>query len=122
MALSIQERLTRRDFIRAGSSTLLSAAACVSAPSFFPGVAHAQSVVPNSATQRVIIDTDPGVDDAFALLLAMHSKELNIEAITAVSGNVPLELTLANALRLVEIAGRKDIPVAGGASHPLVRR
>jgi inosine-uridine nucleoside N-ribohydrolase len=122
MMLSIQERLTRRDFIRGGSSTLLSAAACASAPSLFQGLAHAQSVASNSATQRVIIDTDPGVDDAFALLLAMHSKELNIEAITAVSGNVPLEITLANALRLVEIAGRKDIPVAGGASHPLVRR
>lgn len=52
----------------------------------------------------------------------MRSKELNIEAITAVAGNIPLEVTLANALRLVEIAGRQDIPVAGGASHPLVRR
>ena len=52
----------------------------------------------------------------------MHSKELKIEAITAVAGNVPLEITLANALRLVEIGGRKDIPVAGGAAHPLVRR
>jgi inosine-uridine nucleoside N-ribohydrolase len=71
---------------------------------------------------RVIIDTDPGVDDAFALLFAMRSPELKIEGITAVAGNVPLELTLPNALRMVEIAGRNDIPVAAGAKAPLVRR
>ncbi len=71
---------------------------------------------------RVIIDTDPGVDDALALLLAMRSPELKIEGITPVAGNVPLELTLPNALRLVEIAGRKEIPVAAGARVPLVRR
>ena len=74
------------------------------------------------APRRVIIDTDPGVDDAFALLLAMRSPELKIEGITPVAGNVPLELTLPNALRMVEIAGRTDIPVAAGASHPLERR
>ena len=71
---------------------------------------------------RVIIDTDPGVDDALALLLAMRSPELKIEAITAVAGNVPLDLTLPNALRIVEIAGRADIPVAAGVKAPLVRR
>src|SRR5207302_10479532 len=71
---------------------------------------------------RVIIDTDPGVDDALALLLAMRSPELKIEGITAVAGNVPLELTLPNALRMVEVAGLTDIPVAAGARDPLVRR
>ena len=71
---------------------------------------------------RVIIDTDPGVDDALALLLAMRSPELKIEAITPVAGNVPLDLTLPNALRMVEIAGRTDIPVAAGAKAPMVRR
>jgi len=84
-----------------------------------PG-AEAQAV--NPAAARVLIDTDPGVDDAFALLLAMRSPELKIEAITAVAGNVPLELTLPNALRMVEIAGRTDIPVAAGAKAPLLRR
>jgi len=84
-----------------------------------PG-AEAQAV--NPAAARVLIDTDPGVDDAFALLLAMRSPELKIEAITAVAGNVPLELTLPNALRMVEIAGRTDIPVAPGAKAPLLRR
>ena len=62
------------------------------------------------------------MDDAFALLFAMRSPELKIEAITAVSGNVPLELTLPNAMRMVEIAGRTDIPVAAGAKVPLARR
>jgi len=72
--------------------------------------------------RRIIIDTDPGIDDAMAIFLALRSQELKVEAITPVAGNVPLDLTLPNALRLVEIAGRTDIPVAAGASHPLVRR
>ena len=70
----------------------------------------------------MIIDTDPGVDDALALLLAMRSPELKIEGITPVAGNVPLELTLPNALRMVEIAGRTEISVAAGAKGPLLRR
>ena len=76
----------------------------------------------NGGPFRVIIDTDPGVDDALALLLAMRSPELKIEGITPVAGNVPLSLTLPNALRMVEIAGRTDIPVAVGAKAPLLRR
>ncbi len=57
-----------------------------------------------------------------AIFLALRSPELKVEAITPVCGNVPLEFTLPNALRLVEIAGRTDVPVAAGASHPLLRR
>ncbi|HEY1495641.1 MAG TPA: nucleoside hydrolase, partial [Candidatus Solibacter sp.] len=75
-----------------------------------------------AAPLRVILDTDPGVDDALAILLALRSPELQVEAITPVAGNVPLEFTLPNALKLVEIAGRTDVPVAGGARHPLVRQ
>ncbi len=74
-----------------------------------------------SPVRRIILDTDPGVDDAMAILLALRSPELKVEAITPVAGNVPLDFTLPNALRLVEIAGRTDVPVAAGASHPLVR-
>lgn len=77
---------------------------------------------PGRGPFRVIIDTDPGVDDALALLLAMRSPELKIEGITAVAGNVPLDLTLPNALRMVEIVGRDDIPVTAGAKGPLLRR
>jgi len=108
--------MTRRGFVTSSVATL--------AASTFTREALASS--PNPATAggpfRVIIDTDPGVDDALALLLAMRSPELKIEAITAVAGNVPLELTLPNALRMVEIAGRTDLPVAAGAKAPLVRR
>lgn len=72
--------------------------------------------------RRVIIDTDPGLDDALALLLAFRSPELLIEAITVVAGNVPAEIALSNALRLVEVSGRSDIRVALGARAPLMRR
>jgi inosine-uridine nucleoside N-ribohydrolase len=75
-----------------------------------------------TAPRKVIIDTDPGVDDALALLFAMCSPELKIEAITAVAGNVRVELALQNALSMVQIAGRADIRVAAGAHAPLKRR
>lgn len=87
---------------------------------------YASPLMPQSGAsggpRRIIIDTDPGVDDALAILLALKSPEVKVEAITAVAGNVPLDLTLPNALRMVEIAGRTDIPVAAGASRPLKRR
>ena len=69
--------------------------------------------------KRVIIDTDPGTDDALAILLALNSPELKVEALTVVPGNVVAEQGLTNALKLVSLAGRCDIPVAGGAKHPL---
>lgn len=68
---------------------------------------------------RVIIDTDPGVDDAMAILLALNSPELKVEALTVVPGNVDGRQGLENALKLVSLAGRCDLPVAGGAQHPL---
>ncbi len=110
--------MTRRQFVT-------SSAAVLALSSFTARAADAPLHQPQRAGRgpfRVIIDTDPGVDDALALLLAMRSPELKIEAITAVAGNVPLDLTLPNALRMVEIAGRTDIPVAAGARAPLVRR
>jgi inosine-uridine nucleoside N-ribohydrolase len=107
----------RRQFL-AGSSGLVMAG-MMAHSRWLSGQTPSPSGVP---AQKVIIDADPGVDDAFALLLAMRSPELNIRAITAVAGNVPLSLTLPNALRLVEIAGRTDIPVASGAASPLIRR
>src|SRR5271166_3860776 len=76
----------------------------------------------NAAAQtarRVIIDTDPGVDDAMAILLALNSPELKVEALTVVPGNVEAWQGLENALQLVSLAGRCDLPVAGGAQHPL---
>lgn len=72
--------------------------------------------------RRVIIDTDPGTDDAMAILLALNSPELKVEAFTVVPGNVNGEQGLENALKLVSLAGRCDIPVAGGAKHPLMQK
>src|ERR1700733_3305341 len=69
--------------------------------------------------QRIIIDTDPGVDDAMAILLALNSPELKVEALTVVPGNVDSQLGLENALKLASLAGRCDLVVARGAHHPL---
>ncbi|MGH8911401.1 MAG: nucleoside hydrolase [Acidimicrobiia bacterium] len=69
----------------------------------------------------VIIDCDPGHDDAIAILLALASPELDLLGITTVGGNSGLANTTRNALTVLEVAGRTDIPVAAGCEHPLVR-
>ena len=69
----------------------------------------------------VILDCDPGHDDAIALLLALASPELELLGVTTVAGNQTLEKTTANALRVLEFAGRGTVPVARGAARPLVR-
>ena len=71
--------------------------------------------------EKIIIDTDPGQDDAVAILLALASPELEILGITAVAGNVPLQLTQRNARVVCELAGRTDIPVFAGCDAPLAR-
>jgi inosine-uridine nucleoside N-ribohydrolase len=70
-------------------------------------------------SRRVILDTDPGIDDAMAILFALRSSALEVLGITTVFGNADIEVGTANALRLVELAGR-DVPVARGAEHPWV--
>jgi inosine-uridine nucleoside N-ribohydrolase len=72
-----------------------------------------------AAPRRVIIDTDPGADDAMAIILALNSPELKVEALTVVPGNVDGRQGLENALKIVSLAGRCDVRVAGGAQHPL---
>jgi inosine-uridine nucleoside N-ribohydrolase len=69
----------------------------------------------------VILDCDPGHDDAIALLLALASPELELLGVTTVSGNQTLEKTTANAIRLLDFVGRDDVEVAAGADRPLVR-
>ena len=69
----------------------------------------------------IIIDTDPGQDDAVAILLALASPEIEVLGITAVAGNVPLALTGRNARMICELAGRRDVPVFAGADRPLKR-
>ena len=71
--------------------------------------------------KRVIIDTDPGIDDAAAILFALASPELTVEALTTVFGNGPLEMSTTNARRILQAAGRTEIPVYQGAGRPLLR-
>ncbi len=112
-------RITRREFVTSSAAGLTATSLAGSAIAATKGSPARSDQASSSGPLRIIIDTDPGVDDALALLLAMRSPELRIEGITPVAGNVPLDLTLPNALRMVEIAGRTDIPVAAGAKWPL---
>jgi purine nucleosidase/pyrimidine-specific ribonucleoside hydrolase len=69
----------------------------------------------------ILLDCDPGHDDAIALLLALGSPEVELRGVTTVAGNQTLEKTTANAIRVLELAGRGDVPVAAGSPRPLVR-
>ena len=73
------------------------------------------------AARKIIIDTDPGQDDAIAILLALSSPELEVAGIVAVAGNVPLALTSVNVRKVCELAGRPDMPVYEGAVRPMLR-
>jgi pyrimidine-specific ribonucleoside hydrolase len=86
------------------------------------GTRLAQAQGPAAPPRHVIIDTDPGVDDSFAILLALRSPDIAVDAITVVFGNVTLDIGTQVALRLVEVADRTDVPVARGAAGPLVRK
>ena len=72
-------------------------------------------------TRRIILDCDPGHDDAMAILLAHGTPEISLAAITTVAGNHPVALTTLNALRVCTLAGIHDVPVAAGCAAPLVR-
>jgi pyrimidine-specific ribonucleoside hydrolase len=72
-------------------------------------------------TTPIILDCDPGHDDAIALLLALASPEIELLGVTTVSGNQTLDKTTANALRVLEFAGRTDVPVYAGADTPFLR-
>ena len=75
------------------------------------------------APRKIIIDTDPGHDDAFAILFALGSPEaLEVVGVTTVGGNAPLARTTENALKVVELAGRPDVPVFAGCASPMVRK
>src|SRR5882672_905778 len=92
----------------------------------FPLIAHllliAVLAAPAAASKKVIFDTDPGTDDAMALMLALNSPELDVRAITVVPGNVTAEQGLENALRMASLANRCNIPIAAGAQHPLFQK
>ncbi len=72
-------------------------------------------------TVPIVIDCDPGHDDAMAILLALASTEVELRGVTTVAGNQTLDKTTRNALKVLELADRTDIPVAAGADRPLIR-
>jgi purine nucleosidase len=80
------------------------------------------SIPASASAKKIILDTDPGTDDAMALMLALNSPELDLRAVTVVPGNVTARQGLENALRMVSLANRCDIPVAAGAQHPLFQK
>lgn len=86
-----------------------------------PGSPHSPKKTDDMASRKIIIDTDPGQDDAFAILLALGSTELEVVGVTAVAGNVPVSKTEWNARRVLELGGRPDIRVAPGCSRPMVK-
>ncbi|PHV71071.1 ribonucleoside hydrolase RihC [Sporanaerobium hydrogeniformans] len=69
----------------------------------------------------IIIDTDPGIDDALAIAIALYSNELDVKLITTVAGNVGIDKTTYNALRLLKFFQKENVPVAVGADRPLIR-
>jgi len=102
-AVAIQQRFLKSILLIASLTVLLAASAF-------------------GANRKIIFDTDPGTDDAMALMLALNSPELDVRAITVVPGNVTAQQGLENALRMVSLANRCDIPVAAGAQHPLFQK
>jgi inosine-uridine nucleoside N-ribohydrolase len=71
--------------------------------------------------KKVLIDTDPGMDDALAIILAAKSPEIELLGISSVAGNYPIEVTTRNALKTLELIGKTQIPVARGMGKPLAR-
>ena len=73
------------------------------------------------APRKVVLDCDPGIDDALAIAFACGHPNLDLRAVTTVAGNVPLARTTVNALSVLELAGRPDVPVAAGSPGPLLQ-
>jgi len=71
--------------------------------------------------KKIILDCDPGMDDSMAIIMAAKSPAIELLAVTAVNGNYPVEVTSANARKVLELLGRTDVPVAKGLAKPLVR-
>ena len=74
------------------------------------------------SARKIVLDCDPGHDDAIAIMLACASPEIELLGVTTVAGNVTLEHTTRNALRVLDLLGRADIPVAAGRDGPLIRK
>ena len=72
--------------------------------------------------KKIILDCDPGMDDSMAIIMACKSEALDVKAITTVNGNYPVDVTSRNALKILELIGRTEIPVGKGMSEPMVRK
>src|SRR4029450_10333454 len=92
--------------------------ASISRPTWLPSAARGGRA-PVAGKRPIIIDTDPGIDDALAIFLACASPELEIRAVTTVAGNVGITRPPRNASALVALAGKPNIPVFRGAEKPL---
>ena len=68
--------------------------------------------------KKIILDCDPGMDDSMAIVMAVKAPQLDVKAITTVNGNYPVDVTAGNALKMLELLGRTDIPVARGMAEP----
>ena len=103
--------------------SLVPVAQAENSPALASATARFQTVPsPAAAPKKVIIDTDPGTDDAIAIMLALTSPELDVRALTVVPGNVEAKQGLENALKLASLANRCDLAIAGGAQHPLFQK
>ncbi|MGC1968762.1 MAG: nucleoside hydrolase [Candidatus Acidiferrales bacterium] len=94
---------------------------CRASADFNRALISAAAPLADSIPQKVVIDSDPGTDDALAILLALNSPELDVKGISIVSGNVTADMGFDDALKVLSLAGRCDIPVAKGADHPLLQ-
>jgi purine nucleosidase len=115
-AFAMVQALFARGFARRMS--ILSVAMAFLCLGRFAPVTGAQQ---HAEPKKVILDTDPGTDDALAMLLAFNSPELQVEAITVVAGNMTADAGLENALKIARLAARCDVPVAKGAIRPLLQ-
>ena len=102
--------------------TVVPAARAGNPAAALPAISKSSAASPAVAPKKVIIDTDPGTDDAIAIMLALTSPELDVRALTVVPGNVEAKQGLENALKLASLANRCDIAIAGGAQHPLFQK
>jgi inosine-uridine nucleoside N-ribohydrolase len=87
-----------------------------------PGARAVSATPTDQPPQKVVIDSDPGTDDALAILLAVYSPEVDVKGISIVAGNVTADMGFDDALRVLSLVNRCDIPVAKGAEHPLLQR
>ena len=120
LLVSLLEGLEPEEALRRSCAAGALAASRFGAQPSLPTAAEVDAILAD-VTTPVILDCDPGHDDAIALLLALASPEIELVGVTTTHGNQTLDKTTDNALRVLALVGRTDVPVAVGADRPLVR-